>query len=815
MKTRLLIFILLIFAITGCNPLKRLGANEYLLQGNKIRGIESTALRDEMEPFIRQKPNRKILYVFRFHLTLYNLFNQGKSRKYKEWVKNNIAEPPVILDTTETHKTDRQLQKFLQNKGFLDASVKDSIVYLKGRKLSFLNIVSSPFRAVGHLFVHKKGLADKKDSAAFVSKRKVIVNYLLKPGSRYKIDTVLIHCEDKEIKRRVIEDTSNNFITPGQVYEEQKLQQHRDQITNLLKNEGYYDFQKQYIHYELDTSSIKHTVTVSLFIDRINENSLTEPAEDHKIYQIKDVFINLEKGNGDLRKADTTIYQDYHIIYRGKKPFFKPWALGAAIFIKPHNFYKLSDMEDTYRRLGQLNVFRFTSIKYRPDSLSKNALNAYIEINPMTRQGINFEGEFTHNNGSTGAAGIGDLGIGGNINYSNKNIFRGGEQVEFKIRSRVEAQSSIGKDENNNNKTFFLFNAIEVGPELSLIFPRFLVPFKIPNLSKNSTPYTKLSTSYNYQLNPNYRRKITNVSFSYSWKETPTKQHIITLVEISGVKIDDKEGLDKILQNFNDRFLLLKYISHLTTATRYTFIFNNQRFKPLNTLFFTGNLEFAGNTISTFNKIANSITNETGNYEIFGLRYAQYAKTDVDLRFYHKLNSRSTMAFRIATGIGMPYGNSDVLPLEKSFFGGGANGIRAWPFQRLGPGSYTPSIEAGKALDQPGDVKIEGNIEERFDIVKLFQNMQIQGALFIDAGNVWTLKTDPVRPNGVFDKNTFYKQFAVGPGVGVRFNFGFFIIRLDYAFRLVDPALPEGSRASWKNLAFSTSVLNFGIGYPF
>ena len=316
--------------------------------------------------------------------------------------------------------------------------------------------------------------------------------------------------------------------------------------------------------------------------------------------------------------------------------------------------------------------------------------------------------------------------------------------------------------------------------------------------------------AYNYQTRTDYTRSIAKISFGYDWKETNYKTHIFNPVEINLVKIDPES---KILSDTNlmkNPFISNRFIDHFTTALKYTFIYNNQQInKNTNFTYFKANLELAGNLLNGLNRLAKVEPSlNDSSYHLLKIRYAQYARSDIDLRYYHTLNQHNTLVYRIAMGIGIPYGNSNALPFEKSFFSGGANGIRAWKALELGPGSFS----SNSITIQLADIKIESNIEFRFDITKMFQ-----GAAFIDAGNIWMINEDTLRPGANFETNRFLSEIAIGAGLGLRLNFTFFIVRLDAAIPLKDPSSKPGNR--WFTefpINFKEGVIyNLGIGYPF
>jgi outer membrane protein assembly factor BamA len=786
-KGNFLLFIILISTLWACNPIKKLAYNEYLLNKNIIK-TESIKISEQLSPIIKQKPNSKILGILRFHLIMYNLANKGKERKYKTWIKNTIGEEPVILDSALTAKSTKQLKLYMQKKGYFDAKVRDSIV-LKNDK-------------------------------------EVNIYYIINEGKPYVINSVVFESPDTSINTIMSADKVNSLIKIGDNFDVDVLEAERERITSELRNRGYFKFVKEYLHCNADSSIGKHKVDLSLKCDRVNEYDSIPT--NHQIFKINDVFIQTDYNplTPEVVPTDTSSTKEYLFLRSTPKRIFKHGVITQCLYLKPNDTYSLQNVDASYKRLGSLGVFRFVSIKFKEDENKKNTLDASILLTTLPRKSFSIE--------TSGDFNGGNLGVGADLNISNKNIFGGAELLQLRVKGALEAQKTFVNDQNNNQKALYLFNTIEFGPELSLVIPRFMIPFKIRNLSNNSIPTTNITTAYNYQINPLYRRYITNLSLSYKWSETAHKKHILTPFEINAVKIDHDDSLVSRLKLVNDILLLSSYKSHLITATRYTYIFNNQdignKRKFVN--YFTGTIEFAGNILRGVNSITNSLQSETGSYLIAGLPYAQYVKTELDHRIYHTINDRNKLVYRINIGFGLAYGNSQVLPFEKSFFAGGANDMRAWTIRQLGPGSYFNT----ERVDQIGDMKLEGNFEYRFDVLRLVSGPTFQGATFIDAGNIFTIKNDPVRNGAQFKGNTFYKNLAVGTGIGLRLNFTFFIIRVDWGIKLYDPTLVGDDRwvikrsfnKSWqddfytnsntnpaKKFSYSFTSLNFGIGYPF
>ena len=378
------------------------------------------------------------------------------------------------------------------------------------------------------------------------------------------------------------------------------------------------------------------------------------------------------------------------------------------------------------------------------EDIGNNKLNTNIYLTPSYLKSFSIE-TICSNNG-------GNLGVEGNLIYQNKNIFRGGEHLTVKLNGGLEIQQLINEQQEEIKFLGLPFNTMEFGPEINLEFPRFLLPVNLEKFSQRANPKTNLNALFNFQKRPEYLRELIQVSFGYFWNETRFKKHFINPVNISVIYLNPTASFQERIDNEDNPFILNSYKDHFINSTSYRFIYNNQRINKITDFsYFKFDAEFAGNIQSAINKMLKKPYDspETESYTIFNIRYSQYIKTDFDYRHYYQ---RKTASFvqRLNVGVGKPYGNLDVLPFEKSYYGGGANSIRAWQARSLGPGTLPDSI-ISNSLYQIGELKIEGNLEYRFDITKLFE-----GAAFVDAGNIWILKPDEGRPNAEFKMNKLW-----------------------------------------------------------
>ena len=766
----------------SCNPTRTLTEGEFLVNKNSIEIDNKKVSKDDVDSYIKQKPNRRILSIFRFHLGVYNYAKVGKKeRRWKKWLYNTIGEPPVILDTLLTNKSVKQIKLYLNSKGYFNSIVNKEIHY---------------------------------------KKKKANLKYIAFTSQPYIIKELKYSIKDDLIRSIIYADTSGSLIIKGNNYDTDVLQSERERITTNLKNDGFYYFTKEYITYNIDSAFGNHQLEITLEIRNPVIKSKEYPDSlvslSHKRYVINEINIYPDFRSLDI---DTARYKKYSFFAAQRKKlllpsvynfFFrdtlkiKPKTITQSIFFKQGDYYKLKDVDQTNVRLIDLKMFKFINIQFsesKQDTLNKkNLLDCKIQMTRTPVQSFALEAETTNS--------AGNLGVGGNMIYQNKNIFRGAEIFKFNIRGAMEIQKILGEKNNETGLQQYLpFNTIETGAEAGIDIPKFLIPVKQERFSKYFKPKTTINAGLNYQKRPDYTRYIVNVSFGYDWKESQYQRLMFYPADINSVKIYPSDQFINTINSINDPKIKNSYNDHMTFAGKFNYIFSNQQLSiNKNFSYFRGNIESSGLMLRGINKALNNYKFADGSYTVFYIKYAQYLKADADYRHFFIFNESNKLVFRATCGYGQAYGNSTVLPFEKSFFAGGANSIRAWSIYSLGPGSYSDTNK----LNRTGDIDIEGNMEYRFPIYSY-----LKGALFMDAGNIWLNKKNDKMTGGEFQIDRFYKEFAVALGFGARFDFSFFILRLDAAVPARDPSNPENNRWVLDQTKFNDIQLNLGIGYPF
>lgn len=745
--------------MSSCGPARHLSEGELLLSNVSIKSEGKKVNKRKLKEYVKQEPNRQLLGLFKVYLGIYNLYYHKTDSK----VRKKLGEPPVIFDSLLTVKSAEQLHLYLKNKGYYDNTVD-----YKVRK----------------------------------TKKRAKISYLIKKGEAYKLSRISYQIDAPNIRPYFYADTNRTLLRANGNFDTEVLQKERERVSRNLRNNGFYYFSKEYIYYEADTSEIKRTADLTLKIKKFEKKNYQADSIDvmpHRQFHLNKIYVRMDY-NMNLfyqPKGDTTEVNGIYFITTRKEKKFNQKALARMITLRKGDVYQIRNQELSYRNLAGLRVFKYISIRFE-ESTHEGFLNVYVELSPRKIKSFTIQTETTNTGGN--------LGINGSFIYQNSNTFKGAEILRIGVNGGLEAQQTFNEGESDELISKRLpFNTYEFGPQVSLEIPRFLIPFKTDLYSMKGNPRTTFNASYNYQERPDYKRKVSKIFMAYSWNESPTKTHIIQPFDFSYINLDPSPAFQQILETINNPFIRNSYQDNLIMAIRYSFVFNNQSPNPMkDSWFFRANAESAGNLLSLVHSESPKNKNIDGTYNVWGIRYAQYVRTDVDLRHYRNYQYTS-MVYRFSGGIGLPYGNSKALPFEKSFYAGGANGIRAWKARELGPGSL--SDEKSNEIDQIGNVNLEVNFEYRFDI----SNM-LEGALFIDGGNIWEMNQKDPREDTNFELGKLWNDFAIGIGTGIRLDFNFFMIRFDLAAPLKDPSKKD-PKEFYLNL--KETNLNIGIGYPF
>lgn len=603
--------------------------------------------------------------------------------------------------------------------------------------------------------------------------KKIDVTYTLCPGMPYYIGKVRYVIMDSIVSQLLCLDDSTNWgLKPCTRFSVERLDNERRRITDLLSDKGYYKFNKDYISYVADTVPGGRDIDLTLVL---HPYRISGGGEDlHPRYTIRSVdFASGETGDSIIHLRQSVLENN--------------------TFITADGHYSSRDLRKTYNHFGRLQAVKYTNISFNEndDSLS---LDCNIQVSTNKPSTISFQPEGTNTAGNLGAA--------ASLTYQNSNLFRGSEVWSVELRGAFEAIRGL---EGYNNDNFE-----EYSVETRLLFPRFIAPFLSRDFVRRTTATSEVSFLYDLQNRPEYHRRVLSVAWRYKWSDANRHdKYQIDLIDLNYVfmpwisdtfrkdYLEDETSRNAILRyNYEDLFIM-------SLGLGYSYNNGVHAIKA--------NIETAGNLLGLGAKAFGFSKNDDGQYKLFNIAYAQYVKGDFDYTRYIQFDYNNSLVWHFGFGIAYPYGNSTILPFEKRYFSGGANSVRGWGVRTLGPGAYAGNNGNIDFINQTGDMKIDMNIEYR---THLF--WKLNGALFVDAGNIWTLRYYDDQPGGQFKFDEFWKQIAVSYGLGIRLNFDFFILRFDFGMKAINPAYdgkehypiihPDLSR----DLAF-----HFAVGLPF
>lgn len=757
----------LVAALAACSSTKHVPQGEYLLDKATVDVVDRDDVAEgELYNFLRQTPNHKVLGFAKLQLATYSLSGRDSTKWYNRWLRR-VGQPPVIYDADLTDASCRQLNLALVNRGYLDAVVT----------------------------------AD----TASTGPKKMAVHYRITAGEPHRIALVEYNIPDTAIRRLVMSDTAASDIRPGMLLDRNNLDNERGRITRLLRNAGYFNFNREYINFTADTVAGSKLAGLTLNIHAPAQVAEMQGAARHRKYVVRSVTYMLTDGNEAL--SDTAAYGDVSVVY-GRDRYIKPKVLDEMCFIHPGLPYSAADVERTYEALGRLSIVKFINIEMTPaGSLGDfGLLDATIVLSRNKKMSVAVELEGTNSEG--------DFGFGLGLTYQNRNLARGSELLTAKLRASYEALSGHYDGIINNRYT-------EFAGEVGITFPKFECPFLSKSFKQRMLASTEFTLSANYQERPEYTRIILGTAWKWKWQQRRNGwQHRNTfdLVDINYVRLP-RSTIDFIDQVAPSNPLLrYSYEDHFIMRMGYTYSRTNRRLPSatvnalsvqprVSSLRVSG--EIAGNLLYGISKMA-GLHRSDGVYKIFGIQYAQYVKGEIDYTFTRNFNDRNALAVHGGFGIAYPYGNSTMVPFEKRFYAGGANGVRGWGVRTLGPGAYDARNSVTDFINQCGDIRLDLSIEYR---AKLF--WVLEGALFVDAGNIWTIKNYENQPGGEFRFDSFYKQIAAAYGVGIRLDFTYFLLRLDLGVKAYNPAMNQERwpliHPKWSR----DTNFHFSVGYPF
>ena len=750
----LITLVLTISLLTSCSTVKVVPEGEYRLKKNSvIIPVSSKVKESELMSYIRQKPNNDIVLGWNPFLNIYN-WSDGTGSGWDRFV-TRLGQAPVIFDSALVKKSNDNIESHLESLGYYDSKVIDSVT-LKNKLASVI--------------------------------------YTVYPGKRYAISDIKYDIPDEFINSFVSSESSSTIIHKGDYLSEKKLEEESERITTKLRNIGYYNFSKNYFFFVADTLIHKDSATLLIRILNYTRNEKPEDAKKHNKYSINKVKIYSSYDPTDptsylSEESDTTLINEVEIINQGEN-IINPSVLYKMNQIRPGDLYSEKRVNTTYDRLLALRLFSGVNLQFdelsvnKGDRIDSATVDATIRLTPSKMQGYKINIEASSNSN-------GLLGISPAISYYHKNIFKAGEWLnlgfmgnfQFKINDPVKST--------------------ELGVSAGISTPNFLL---LPDrIFKYSVPRTDINLSYNYQNRPEFTRNLISINYGYNWNNG-RMYYRINPIQLSIVKLNNMS--ETFYESLTDPFLRNSYMNHFDMGAGATLYYTTDSSPyPKNSYFYIRWInDISGNLLSLFN--SKMPIDSTGAKTIWNTPYSQYFRTDLTLSRTWRIDEKNAFAARFNGGVGVSYGNSKSLPFEKLFYAGGANSLRGWQARSVGPGS-APVDTTFSIPNQTGDLKLELNAEFRF-----LMFWKLEGALFADLGNIWTIKSEQGREEGRFRFNDFYKSIAFNWGFGARLNLDFVILRLDLGMVAYDPV-----KRSWIKpfnwFQNDTYSLQFGVGYPF
>ncbi|MBQ6964277.1 MAG: BamA/TamA family outer membrane protein [Bacteroidaceae bacterium] len=747
--------------ILSCSVDKYIPEGEHMLTGVAVtcddEDVQKTYMLDD---YVTLQTNSK-WFGARVPLKIYTLSGTDTTkRSCRFWRK--LGEAPVLYDSVKARKTMSDIRQVLGNAGYMKAEVEE--------------------------FKMEKG-------------KKIKVLYNVHPNERYTIRHIHRIVEDKGLRHYLtVEDTINSLLKKGRPFDVNTLNGERNRITSYLRNHGYYKFTKEDIRFSADTAHNSTEVDVLLNVKLHQEDGRTE-ATEHKPYTIGNV--NFLTDVTILQTPTDTLRRGGYNFISQERPHFRKRLLISHSMIRPGEPYNDTHFRRTYTNYTRLSAISFSNINLteRPGT---DTLDCNIIVNHAKPHSFGFDVEATNS--------AGDLGAAISTSYQNKNLFRGSESFMFKIRGAYEAITGLEGYEGNNY--------VELGAEATLGFPAFLLPYVKREWGTEHNASSEISLQYNMQNRPEFQRRVLTAAWRYKWNSRNQRvQNRFDLLEVNYVYMPwisrtfKEQYLDSLGRT--NAILRYNYENLLITKLGYTYSYNSlgarEQTYGKNAYTIRFNIETSGNVLNAYSQITKASKNYAGQYKFCDIAFAQYVRGDFDYSKSFRIDKNNSVAFHGALGIAYPYGNSNQLPFEKRYFGGGANSVRGWSVRSLGPGAYNGKDKGINFLNQCGDIKLDLSIEYRAQLFWKFS-----GAAFVDAGNIWTIRKYQDQPDGEFRLDKFHEQIAVSYGIGLRMDANFFIVRFDAGMKAIDPAYTGRDHYPITHHDFSRDfAFHFAVGLPF
>jgi len=844
--TNLIISIIPLLILNGCGNSKPL-SNKKLINSFKVFENNQEINNSTIEYLILSKPNKKFISI-PIGLKIFNLSKKINDSSFNLWLNKNINRKERI-EKTISNKQLNQIRKY-SNKisSWLKKNSETPAYYNKIIINQSIKKIEKYYQNIGYFDV-KVDLNEK-----LIDNNQIDLRYKIQTGERYFFDLISNEIESIDLKTLYNKNLIDQKVKKGNPFTIKKIDQERKRLISLFKDNGIYNFEQSSIKFfaSIDSSGKDKSIPLKILIEnrkkRIND-SLKKIS--YKKYNLKEVnlFINSNNKENNFEKySDSLIYNNYKIFSNGKLKY-KPKILTSAVYLSKNQLYSDSLRKLTYQSLNNLKIFKYPGIYYTEIENEFNSLKTSILLSPKEKFSLGFDLDFSHSN-------IQDFGIGFGGSLATRNVFRGAEILELGVKNNIGASRDISKKNDN------FFNILEFSTDAKISFPRIIIPFNKKDLiSLKMNPKTQIilgtglqknigldkqfySTNIQYDWNPNKYKKVTfklidfefinnkniNNYFNIYKNSYDIINNIALIYNTQNDIIDINENLtipygvetfiykvlnDQTAINYDDQnYLTVSNLkerldrltsNNLILGSSFNINYNNQEsFFDENFFQIRWKIEFIGNILNAFLNNLDNSKNSLNKNEIDGVAPSQYIKSEFDYIKHWKIGLKRILAFHFFSGIAIPYGNSTNIPFSRSYFSGGSNDNRAWKAYKLGPGSSNNINEFNEA-----NFKLSLNLEYRYPLFG-----KLNGAFFIDMGNIWNVLDDIKEKDFVFEGIKDLSELAIGSGLGLRYDFNFFVLRFDTGFKTYNPSLKKDKR--WlSEFSLNKAVFNIGINYPF
>ncbi len=729
--------LLLLLGLASCSVSRFIPEDHYLLDRVSISSDDKSLGSDQFMGYLQQHPNTRWFSLLKVPMSPYMISGTDTSKCINRFL-HKLGEAPVIYDEKKAEATREDMELAVRNMGYLHADVKMN---------------------------------------KHIKRKKIKVDYAIHAGQRYYVDEIFYYVQDDSVRSLMDSVQEQSVLHKGMPFDINLLDQERVRLNKWLRNNGYYRFNKESIHFRVDTTAGPKQVRLAQVVN----------TQGQVPYRIGSVSFRTDSIFGRRSVRENVLKSKTHL-FTG-------------------DLYREQNVQNTYSALGGLGGVMSSNVIFQQNPQDTTLLDATVAVATAKPHGLNFELEGTNS--------AGDFGAAVSLSYHNRNLMRGSELLNLKVRGAYEAIRGLsGYDDQDY---------IEYGAEASLSFPDLKIPFLSRDYRRRVVATSEVSLMYNSQNRPEFHRRVVTGAWRYRWHaDNRRRQHRVDLMDLNYVFMPWISSTFRrdYLENDTSRNAILRYNYENLFIMKmgYTLNISSQPLAMSTGSYGTDawslrlNAEVAGNLLYGISNLFNTARNSDGYYSVFNIAYAQYAKGDLDFTKSFRFDNNNSLALHLGLGVAYPYGNSTILPYEKRYFSGGANSVRGWNVRELGPGSFTGRDGRVDFIRQTGDMKLDLNLEYRTHLFWL-----VDGAAFIDAGNIWTLRSYDEQPGGQFRLNTFWKQIAVAYGLGIRFNFNYFILRLDGGMKAVNPAYTDAKRhfpiirPNFKR----DFALHFAVGLPF